>query len=191
MVKTREGGCSRTRPFFVSTKTMKGTKGTKGVLQVVAVIALLAATACSSKPPLANSYSSADALAAAILEALGAGDRIRLEALALNEQEFSDHVWPDLPAARPERNLPLSYVWGDLQQKSQVALSTSLKEHSGRLYQLRQISFAGMTDYAHYRVHRGARFRVVDSAGRETETRLCGSFIEKDGSWKVFSYVVD
>ena len=50
-------------------------------------------------------------------------DRARLDALALSEQEFRDHVWPDLPAARPERNLPFSYVWGDLHQKSNISLA--------------------------------------------------------------------
>ena len=28
-------------------------------------------------------------------------------------------------------------------------------------------------------------------SGGSSELRVCGSFIEKDGVWKVFSYVVD
>jgi hypothetical protein len=32
---------------------------------------------------------------------------------------------------------------------------------------------------------------VVDEAGAESRVRLCGSFLEKDGVWKVFSYVTD
>jgi hypothetical protein len=34
-------------------------------------------------------------------------------------------------------------------------------------------------------------FRVRDTAGQEQALRVCGSFIEKDGAWKVFSFVVD
>ena len=131
-------------------------------------------------------------LAAAVLAALETRDRRRLEGLALNEQEFKEHVWPDLPAARPERNLPFSYVWGDLRQKSREALSVTLKEHAGRRYELKQVAFGGTTDYPGYRVHRAARFRVRGGAAdQETEIRVCGSFLEKDGAWKVFSYVVD
>ena len=125
------------------------------------------------------------------MEALEAGDRRRLEALALNEWEFTEHVWPDLPAARPERNLPVSYVWGDLHQKSEEALTTTLNEHRGRRYRVERVSFGSRTDYASYRVHRAARFRVRDDAGHETDIRVCGSFLEKDGAWKIFSYVVD
>jgi hypothetical protein len=40
-------------------------------------------------------------------------------------------------------------------------------------------------------VHREAALTVRDPAGMEREIRVCGSMLEKDGGWKVFSYVVD
>ena len=86
-------------------------------------VALAAIVACSRAPPLANTHSSASSLASAVLDALARRDRAALKALALNETEFRDHVWPELPAARPERNLPFSYVWGELRQKSLQALA--------------------------------------------------------------------
>ncbi len=55
-----------------------------------------------------------------------------LRDLALNEIEFREQVWPELPAARPERNLPFSYVWGDLRQKSDANLERTLARHGGR-----------------------------------------------------------
>jgi hypothetical protein len=140
---------------------------------------------------LANSSSSADALAREVLEALSRRDRQRLDALALSEQEFRDHVWPDLPAARPERNLPFSYVWGDLRQKSNVSLSETLQAKGGRRHTLQRVTFSGVTPYAHYAVHRDATFTAIDDAGALQTIRVCGSFLEKDGVWKVFSYVVD
>jgi hypothetical protein len=161
-------------------------------LRVVAVCAALCATtACTSVPPLANGFGSAEALATAVLEALGRDDRARLDALALNEQEFRDHVWPDLPAARPERNLPFSYVWKDLHQKSTMRLGHTLRQHAKTRYALGRVTFAGKTEYEHYVVHRDAVFHVTDSAGAAHTLRVCGSFLEKDGVWKVFSYVVD
>ena len=158
---------------------------------VVTITGLLSEFACSRVPPLANTRGSADALALAVLDAIAGRDRAQLEALALDEQEFRDHVWAELPAAKPERNLPFSYVWGDLHQKSQVGLASTLIEHAGQRYKLERVTFAGETRYPSYRVYRGATFVAVDATGTEVPLRVCGSMIEKGGAWKVFSYVVD
>lgn len=159
----------------------------------LSVVALLGTAACSSapRPPLANAQTSPDALARAVLDSLAAGDRTRLEALALNEQEFAHHVWPHLPAARPERNLPLSYVWGDLHQKSLVQLADSMKRYAGRTYTLDRVTFSGETRYPQAVVHRAARLHVRNASGEDDVLRVCGSMIDVGGSWKVFSYVVD
>ncbi|HXG89920.1 MAG TPA: hypothetical protein VNJ02_16455, partial [Vicinamibacterales bacterium] len=116
----------------------------------------------------------------------------RLRALALDEAEFRDHIWPQLPAARPERNLPLSYVWGDLHQKSDNRLRLTLAEHRGKRYELQRVRFDGETTaYAGFNVHRQAVFVVHDSSGAEQDLRVAGSLVEMDGVWKVFSFVVD
>ena len=143
-------------------------------------------------PPLTNAQPSADLLARAVLDALAQRDEPRLRALALDEGEFRAHVWPSLPAARPERNLPFSYVWGDLRQKSEIFLKAALANHGGRRYELLKVAFAGSTAQdSDFRVHREAVFVVRDSAAREHELRLCGSMIERNGAWKVFSYVAE
>lgn len=171
--------------FFASVDLLRG-------LRVAAVGASMALTAaCSAPPPLANVLDSPEAVARAVLDGVHARDRARLEGLALSGQEFEVHVWPALPAARPERNLPLSYVWGDLSQKSRLSLLSMMKAHGGKRYTLLGVSFDGTTAYAGYRVHRKATFSVRDSAGADIKIRVIGSMIEKDGAWKVFSYVVN
>ena len=85
----------------------------------------------------------------------------------------------------------MSYVWGDLHQKSQIRLAATLHEQRGRRYTLESVTFAGATDYPHFRVHRNATFAVRDQAGAVSQIHVCGSMIEKDGAWKVFSYVID
>ena len=160
-------------------------------LILATAMALVSVTACSRVPPLANTSASPEELASAVLDALSRRDRARLDALAVSEQEFRDHVWPDLPAARPERNLPFSYVWGDLHQKSDISLARILDAHGGKRHKLQRVTFAGVTPYAHYAVHRDSTFTVVDSSGAPETIQVCGSFLEKDGAWKVFSYVVD
>jgi hypothetical protein len=101
-------------------------------------------------------------------------------------------VWPELPAARPERNLPFSYVWGDLRQKSDESLRRTLASQRGRRYALVSVRAAGETTrYPSYTVSRETVLMVRDESGAATELRLFGSIIQKDGGWKVFSYVVD
>ena len=152
---------------------------------------VLAELACG-RQPLANTQPSADALGRAVLAALAEQDDARLQALALTEDEFRRDVWPSLPVARPERNLPFSYVWGDLRQKSGSRRRVMLAAHRGRVYQLRHVSFSGgITEYSGFRVHRDAVLEVQDSAGAQHQLRLFGSALEKDGAWKIFSFNVD
>ena len=161
-------------------------------MRFVAAVALgLALASCSRVPPLAHSANRPQALAQAVLAALALGDRAGLEAIALNEAEFRAHVWPSLPAAREERNLPFSYVWGDLRQKSAQSLSAIVAEHGSHAYELVDVTFEGQTDYGPYTVHREATFVVRTPSGEKKSVRVCGSMIERDGRWKVFSYVVD
>lgn len=154
-------------------------------------ITLIIAGCASPPPPLTHTEGSAEALATAVLRAYAARDKAALDGLALNELEFRTHVWPELPAARPERNLPFSYVWGDLHQKSEQSLAGLLPEHGGRRYDLLAVRFAESTPSATYTVHREATFHVRDADGGERDLRLAGSFLEKQGQWKVFSYVVN
>jgi hypothetical protein len=153
--------------------------------------AVVLAAGCNRVPDLANTYPSADEVARAVLGALERRDRAALEALSLNETEFRDHVWPGLPAARPERNLPFSYVWGDLRQKSNAGLSRTLSEHGGRRYELTRVTFAGQTAFGAYTVHRQATLHVTDASAATLDLRVLGSMIAMDAEWKVFSYVVD
>jgi hypothetical protein len=157
------------------------------------VLAACALSDCSAAvPPLANTRTSPEALAQAVLDAVAQRNRGAAEALALSEQEFRDHVWPELPAARPERNLPFSYVWGDLRQKSEASLTETLARYGGRRLALIAVRFDGeLTRYPSYQVHRETTLRVRDASGEESDVRLFGSSFEKDGVWKVFSYVVD
>lgn len=163
------------------------------VRRVLLPVLWLAVAACGpSVPPLAHAAASNEELARAVLAALEQRDFETLRSLALGEREFRDHVWPDLPAARPERNLPFSFVWGDLHQKSEAALATLLRTHGGRHYRLERIEFLdGTTQYKTYVVHRKSQLTVRTVDGGEQRLQLFGSVLAKDGRVKVFSYVVD
>jgi hypothetical protein len=142
--------------------------------------------------PLTETHSSTESLARAVLDAVERRDSRALQTLALTEQEFRDHVWPELPAARPERNLPFSYVWGDLRQKSDQGLAASIAKYGGRPLELVRIAYEGeSTRYGSSLVHRDTVLVVHRRDGVDERVRLYGSTLEKDGAFKVFSYVVD
>ena len=127
-----------------------------------------------------------------MLAALEQRDAGRLRELAVTEAEFRDVVWPELPAARPERNLTVDYVWNDLRVKSEVGLAGVLAEHGGTNHTFVRLEFAGeTTQYRTYLVRRDAIVIVRDADQRERRLKLFGSVFEGAGGFKVYSYVVD
>ena len=156
------------------------------------LLALLTLTGCTPAPsPLQHTADAPVPLAQAVLIAVLAGDQATLASLALSEQEFRDHIWPSLPAARPERNLPFSDVWGDLHQKSETGLRATIDRLRGQALTLVDVRLGEATVYDGYTVHRDAVFVVRSAGGVTDDLRVCGSMVEQNGRWKVFSYVVD
>ena len=154
------------------------------------LVLLLAALGC--RQPLNHAQPTPEALSQAVLAALAQRDTGRLRALALNESEFRDVVWPELPAARPERNLTADYVWNDLRVKSDVGLAGVVAEHGGTNHTFVRLEFAGeTTQYRTYLVRRDAIVIVKDADQRERRLKLFGSVFEGAGGFKVYSYVVD
>lgn len=160
-------------------------------MAAVSVLLLVSTLACGA-PRLEHTCDTAEALASAVLDGLARRDRAALERLALSEDEFRELVWPDLPAARPERNLPWDYVWQDLHQKSRASLGRTLAAHGGRRYELVSVRHLGDTStYGTYEVRRDAEVTVRNAEGRTQQLRLFGSTLHHAGRAKLFSYVVD
>ena len=162
-------------------------------LTSAAAAAIVAAAAVIAEPgPLRATFESPQALGAAVLDAYQRQDREALRRLALSEEEFRAVVWPVLPASRPERNLTVEYVWGDLAGKSLAYLSSNLKRPFPSGAQVASVSFDGeSTRYGTVTVHRRSQVTLTDASGQVSTVRLFGSIIEQDGRYKVFSYVTD
>lgn len=131
-------------------------------------------------------------MAQAVLDGLAHRDVSRLKALALSETEFRDHVWPELPTSRPERNVPFAYAWGQMKQRSDGSLNNTIGRYAGRSLKFVRAGFTGeTTQYRSFRVMRDSEVVALDETGRELVLRLYGSAMVKDGRYKLFSYVVD
>ena len=102
------------------------------------------------------------------------------------------HVWPHLPASRPDRNVPFEFAWNMLHQTSEGYLQQTMGRLEQELHAVGQVQFAGAaTDYGDVTVHRDTEVIVTDPDGKQRTVRLFGAMIEQDGRWKVFSYVAD
>jgi hypothetical protein len=149
---------------------------------------------CSATPtaiPFTPGYESKDAAVTAFLQALAARDRDALAAQVVSQDEFLKHIWPALPASRPEVGMPAERAWADQAQKNANFLSQTLGEHGGRRYELVVASFDGApTTYEGFTIHPKTRLDIRDDGGVR-EVRLFGSMIESGGRWKIYSFVVD
>jgi hypothetical protein len=170
----------------------------RGVLAaaLVAAVSLAASSGTGVRRtalPLGHTLESPEAVVAALLEALAAADADRLQQLALSEDEFKNVVWPDLPSSRPEVALPFHYAWGTLRQNSRASLAMTLRAHAGRQYSFERIERRGeVTRYPSFSVHRQVDVLVREGSSRQRQRlRLFGSLLERDGRWKIFSFVVD
>lgn len=142
--------------------------------------------------PLTHTFHSPEAAATAVVNALAAMDLDALRALPLSEHEFRTVVWPELPSSRPEVNLPVEYAWGTLNQNSLASLSSTFGAEAGRVYTVVRVDFKGETTrYSTFAVHREAHVVVRGAAGTEQRVALFGSLLERDGQYKIFSYVTD
>src|SRR5688572_29071865 len=161
--------------------------------------AVIAAAACSqpaepTRPaaPLSRAFESPEALAQAVLTRLAQRDLAGLRALPLSEAEFRDHVWPELPTSRPERNVPFDYAWGQMKQHSDGSMQQTMARYAGKRLTLIRTRFTGeTTQYQSFAVMRESEIIASDETGRVLVLRLYGSALVKDGRYKLFSYVVD
>lgn len=149
---------------------------------------------CSATPTamtLTPGYDSTDAAVTAFLQALSGRDRHTLLAQAVSETEFLKHIWPALPASRPDVGMPADRAWADQAQRNAGYLAQLLAEHGGRRYELVAASFDGSpTSYGAFTIHPKTGLNIRDEAGVR-EVRLFGSMIESGGRWKVYSFVID
>lgn len=159
---------------------------------VFAVATALLGARCGPPRSLSPTFRSQDDLIRAVLDGFAHRDRSGLEAIALSEAEFRDLVWPQLPAARPERNLPWEYVWKDIRQKSRSTLGQLLTVHGGRRYKVLAVQATGDTTRYHgFEVARKTELTVADQTGQQRRIRLFGSIVNARGRFKVFSYITD
>ena len=88
--------------------------------------------------------------------------------------------------------MPFDYAWADLNQKSTNSLRRLVAGRGGQRFEVMDVDFTGETTrYESFVVHRDSFIVVRDEAGKERRIRAFGSVLERDGEYKLFSYVID
>lgn len=133
---------------------------------------------------------SKEALAQRFLDALALDDRNGAARLAVTREEFYRDIWPHLPAARPGTNYTADYVWKQTSMRSMSGFAKTMNRYGGRRFELVRVEIAeGRRDYGPFFIHKDARLVVRDPGGKEQRLDLFGSILEKDGCYKIYSFV--
>ncbi len=137
-----------------------------------------------------HGFPTAEAAAREALARLQAEDREGLLALAMGETEFRNVVYPRLPASRPERNTSAGFIWGQHEMRHLDDFDRTFRRFRGQQWELVELDFTGeTTDYGEFRVHRGSRLTVRSPDGTERTVRLFGSMLERDGEFRIYSFI--
>ncbi len=170
-------------------------RGSGGRAVLFSSLLPLVGTACGgvTEPPapvLENTRPTAEAVVREALARLRAEDREGLLALAMNQEEFRRIVYPRLPASRPERNTSADFIWSQHEMRHVEGFDRTFRRFRGQQWELVKLEFTGeTTDYGDYRVHRNSRLVVRTPDGAERTVRLFGSMLERDGAFKIYSFI--
>jgi len=166
-------------------KSRKWQMMTGTLLALVAVTVLLPFMwHVESRPSLlASSQSSPEELSRKFLAALRNEDAAAIRSLAVTKEEFTEFIWPQLPASNPRTNLTVEFVWNQMHMHSLADLGVTFSRHKGKDYELVDIRFDKETEnYGSYKVHRDSRLLITDSEGRPKvyrnhELNACFEFV--------------
>jgi hypothetical protein len=159
---------------------------------ITAVVPALMATACSSGTSrLQNGARSIDQLVSEYMEAVVAGDTAAMHALRLSEYEHNEILWPELPASRPEFNMPIAFAWENLNLHSRRDANRVLADFSDRHIEIERVDCRkGVTEYPTLKVHGDCWIIGRDGrTGIREEFKLFGSIVESEGRYKIIGIV--
>jgi len=143
----------------------------------------------SSVPRLTHAAASQEALAQEVLLSLKEENLQEMKDLSLSKEEFRRFVWHELPVSNPKTNVPLDYVWNDLNFRSMTRMQGTFNRLMGKDLELVRVVHHGkVVEYSSHRAYPDMEVVIREKGGEEMSYPLFGTLIEMDGLWKVYSY---
>lgn len=121
--------------------------------------------------------------------AIDRNDQVRMHQLLIDEATYLEKLWPSFEAEKPANTIPAQFHWDLLEMKSLGGIIDMTREHAGRGYRLRTVTYEFVKDYVLFKLYRHTRVIVEDPlTGENLELRLFGDIVEIDGKHKLLSY---
>lgn len=128
----------------------------------------------------------------AVERGLAESDTSRLHALAIDEREYREIVFPAFPAAHPPINAPVEVAWMLQASDSYRGLLRILERYGGRYVRVTAIRFDEPDqDFVNFVLHETSRVNVTIDGEPRSGVRLFGSVVRIGDQWKVLTYPDD
>ena len=138
--------------------------------------------------PFSGSGSSLPEVGQRVLEGLAAGDHASLAALRLSREEYVGVVWPELPVSDPALNVPVEYVWADIEARDRSALARLAPQFEGLAAELEDVACTGeVEEFETFRVHTDCRVVLRTPSGNH-RIQLFKDVVERGAGYKLFRY---
>jgi hypothetical protein len=138
---------------------------------------------------LSGGSSSLDSLMMNLVTALNTSDTEKLRLLFITEAEHNQLLGPEFKLHYPSVNSDnLPVLWENLNLKSEKGFVKLIGNYSGKNYQFVSVRFETSDEkYDSYILHQGTVVILRDAGQKETELRLLGSVVERNGKFKILS----
>jgi hypothetical protein len=138
---------------------------------------------------LAHASASIEALVARFARALVQNDTGEFRRMGVSAREYADLVYPESPHTHPPYRQSVSFSWFQVQSASVVGLSRMLERRGGRpLHVSGHVCTRRPEQQGSNRLWTRCLVRVRQTDGSETEERLFGALLERDGQFKFLSF---
>lgn len=139
---------------------------------------------------LVHACSSDRELGEKVLDALRRKDAKALDDLRVTETEYKAYLFPEFPAAAPNRTIPVDFHWGYLNVRSLHGIEDAIQKYGGRSFELLDvIPTRGIDPYKTFRLLGKVELDVRDLKTDEIlRIKVFGSVVELDGQYKILSF---
>ena len=126
-----------------------------------------------------------------VVEGLIGGEPAALGELRLSRQQYVEVVWPELPASNPDLNVPVEYVWADIEARNRSGLIRLEPQFEGPAAEFKGVNCRGeVQEFGTFRVHTDCWVTLRTPSG-ERRIQLFKDVLERGAGYKLFRYYDD
>jgi hypothetical protein len=130
-----------------------------------------------------------DTLARRIVRLVQRADRDGLRDLMIDQKEFTQILWPEFPQSRPATNWSGGEAWFFHDAKSESGIGEGVDLYGGSDLGYESVTCdVGRAPYTNFTLYHGIHIHARTPSGEPVTLDFAQSFVECNGSWKVYIY---